>query len=450
MYKTMCFKDEFWYLCDSETMLPPLLSFRYCEYKLRKNAFSTQRAELQAVQFFYEFWFDKFSETLDYSLYKSGFQDIELLIDELEPFWEYLVAGRKLNLHVLFSGNVNTDTKKLTTHSTRCLAVIRFIKCLIDIYVDSRYTNQSKTEILAHRKLLKMKLETPRKSFQRYIRDSGSQTSTLHSLSADQCVDFSKVIRPSTKKAQNPLNPQVSQPIQIRNYLMWLLMLRYGLRVGEIQLLQKISFKPYMTDSSKFLMIVQNLEDNNDTRSQKPSIKTMQSTRKIDITREHYNLIFGVYYNKSRPTDEQCGHDFIFASSVKPYRPLSYRGILKEFERTAKSFKKNFPAHFNIDYSDAITANITPHWLRHTWAFSTLAAIYSQTSDKYINTKAVKVSGIMEDSIEQLRVLGGWSLKSRMPQHYGRRFIQNQANMSLLNIFNSTLYDNLIDEDIEF
>ncbi|PQJ62396.1 tyrosine-type recombinase/integrase [Photobacterium angustum] len=449
MYKAMCLKDSFWYLCDSETMLPPLLSLRYCESHLHSKALNTQRSELQAVQFFYEFWLDKFGMTLDYFLYKSEFQDIEILINELDSFWDYLVAGRQLNLYIMTT-KLNTDKKKLVTYSKRSLAVVRFINFLINTYVDSRYTTLSKTEILQQRKLLEMKLELPVKSFQKWVKDSSSKNNELRSLSANQYTDFVKVIRPSTTKVPNLLNPHISQSIQIRNYIMWLLMFNYGLRVGEIQLLQKASFKPYMTDKTKYLMMVQNLEDENDTRSQKPSIKTTDSTRGIDITAAHYNLIFGVYYNKLRPSEELCGHDFIFASSKKPYQPLSYRGILNEFERSAQSFKENFPEHFNTQYGDAITANITPHWLRHTWAFSTLALIYDQTKDKYIKTQIVKVDGIMIDSIEQLRVLGGWALKSRMPQHYAKRFIQDQANMSLLSIFNNTLDENLFDEDIEF
>lgn len=447
MYQSMCQKNEFWYLCDSETMSPPLLSLRYCEAEIHKKQFSTQRAELQAVQFFYAFWLDKFGETLDYSLYKSNFQDIESLIDELEPFWDYLVAGRILNLCVLFTDNVNTDTTKLATHSTRALAVIRFIKFLIKTYIDSRYTNLSKTEILQHRKLLEIKLEAPQFAFQKYIKDSSAKKNQLHSLTAEQCHDFLKVVRPNTVKKPNPLNPNLSRALQIRNYVMWLLILRYGLRPGEVLLLQRISFKPYFTDPSKFLMVVQNLESEDDTRSQKPSIKTPDSTRNIDISKEHYDLIIGLYYNNLRATEEQSGHDFIFTSSVKPYGPLSYRAMLKAFERSAESFKENFPEHFDIEFSDAITRNVTPHWLRHTWAFSTLAQIHKETEEKFIKTKIVKISGIMEDSIEQLRVLGGWAVKSRMPSYYAARFIQGSANMTLLNIFNSTL---IYDEDIEF
>jgi integrase len=446
MYKAMCLENEFWYLCDSETMSPPLLSLRYCEAEIHKKQLNTQRAELQAVQFFYAFWLDKFGETLDYSLSKSNFQDIEILIDELEPFWDYLVAGRKLNVHVL-PNNINTDTTKLATHSTRALAVIRFINFLIKTYIDSRYTNLSKTEILQHRKLFEMKLEAPQLTFQKYIKDSGSKKNQLRSLTGKQCHDFLKVIKPITAKTPNPLNPHLSRALQIRNYVMWLLILRYGLRPGEVLLLQKISFKPYYTDRSKFLMVVQNLESEEDTRSDKPSIKTIASTRSIDISKEHYNLIIGLYYNELRPTEEQCGHDFIFASSVKPYSPLSYRGMLKEFERSAESFKKNFPEHFDINYSDAITGNVTPHWLRHTWAFSTLAQIHKETEEQFIKTQIVKVSGIMEDSIDKLRALGGWADKSRMPRYYAARFIEGNANMTLLNIFNNTL---LYDEDIEF
>lgn len=450
MYQVKCLKNEFWYICDSVTMTPPLLSLRYCEFIIHKKAYNTQRAELQSLKFFYEFWYEKFRETLDYTLYKSNFEDIEIVINNLESYWDYLVSGKTIKIKVLYIDKINSTFEKLTTHATHCLAVVRFIKFLISTYIDSRYTNLSKTEILRSQTLLNMKLRTHQECFQKHINSSVSRNNYPRSLTLYQCDDFLKIIKPSTIKTQNLLNPYSNQSTQVRNYIICLLMLRYGLRVGEILLLQKSSFKPYQTDHDKILMLIQNLNDEKDSRSQKPQIKTSDSIRSIDISKDHYNIIIGIYYNMLRPAEELCEHDFIFASSTKPYAPLSYRAVLKEFTKSAKAFNRHFPEHFDVRYSYALTSNITPHWLRHTWAHSTLASLYKKTEDKMIKTQVVNISGAMDDAVDQLRKLGGWSLKSKMPQYYASRFIQEHANINLLSIFSNSIDENYSVEDFSY
>lgn len=445
MYQVMCLKNEFWYLCDSETMTPPLLALRYCESLVHKKAYNTQRAELQAISYFYQFWYGKFGETLDYILYKSRFTKIELIINELDSFWEYLTVGRTLKVKVLFA---NTNFKvNLSTCATRCIAVIRFINFLIDTYIDSRYLDRPKYEILQIRTLLKLKLQSPSVSFNKYVKNSASRENYYRSLTSYQCNDFIKIIRPSIIKNPNPLNPYANQSIQLRNYLIWLLMLRYGLRVGEVLLLQKTSFTQYITDQDKVLMHIQNLNDENDTRSQKPQIKTAESNRSINVSKSHYNMIIGIYYNKLRPAEKLCRHNFIFTSTTKPYAPLSYRTVLKEFDKSAKAFNEHFPEHYDVRYSCALASNLSPHWLRHTWAYSTLASLYKLTEDKMIKTQVVNISGVMEDAIGKLRTLGGWSLSSKMPQYYAARFMEENANLDLLNIFCSNLDESYCDTD---
>ncbi|EJL7035153.1 TPA: site-specific integrase, partial [Escherichia coli] len=79
--------------------------------------------------------------------------------------------------------------------------------------------------------------------------------------------------------------------------------------------------------------------------------------------------------------------------------------------------------------------NITPHVGRHTWANITLEFIYnSLLSESLILAQdygiRARMNGVLEPAIEQLRALGGWSLTSKVPLRYAKRFIEVVSNQS--------------------
>ncbi|WP_208446425.1 hypothetical protein [Vibrio sp. B1ASS3] len=41
----------------------------------------------------------------------------------------------------------------------------------------------------------------------------------------------------------------------------------------------------------------------------------------------------------------------------------------------------------------------------------------------------------MEDAQDELRVIGGWSKKSIMPAKYAKRFVQEEANRTLMEVY---------------
>ncbi len=435
-------KDDFYFLSDSVTMSPPLLSLRFCEAELYGKSLNYQKYELESLKAFYEFWWLKYGKTLDYTFHISEYQNIACIIDDLDSFWEYLIAGRTLSNVLHFPLSPNKDNKhRFNTHAARCLSVIRFIKFLIETYITSHYSSQSFKDVIRHQKVLFRNLELTRKKFQRFKTKSKSKENYYSSLTKDQFKDFSKVFMPSLNKS-NPYNPFISIEIQVRSYVIMMILARYGLRISEVLLLQKQSFKPFMTDPNRYLMLVRNLEgdvEKPDTRKNKPSIKNTNSIREIEISKQHYLIIMSIYYKKFRPSGSE--HEFVFSSHTKPYAPLSYQAALDEFKVCSRAFKQHFPQHFDPQYAESISSDITPHWLRHTWAYSTLGAFYQANKSKFENYGVISIKGIMEDSIDQLRTLGGWSHNSRMPNNYAKRFINQMANNTLLDLYNLSIID---------
>lgn len=468
MYKVINCDNQFFCLFDSQLTTPPLLSFRYLEAKLLQKALKTQKSELDSLKLFYDFWLEKFGITLDYCLYQSGFADVQAILNELDAFWDYMLAGKQVSTVVMLpsSANIKEMNRRKRTASKRCTDIVRFIAFLSGTYLTLQYQNESSKSLIRQQKHIAGQLDDQRGKYSKYSSSSKDQSFSdiLRSMTSEQFNDFIKVFAPNKAKPNkgnpvtfrilevNQLNPTITFEIQMRNYLMTTLLVNYGLRIGEALLLHKESFLPFRSDESRMLMRVRNLEDERenieDFRSNKPSIKTVDSVRDIEITIQHFKQIM-LYFKLMRP--QKAEHDYIFVAHKRPYKPLSYSTFLNEFTEYALKFKENFPEHFDPTYAESIEGDISPHWLRHTWAYSTLLATYAQKKSEYLSCGSVDLRGLMEDAKEKLRVQGGWSQKSKMPNKYAKRFIQEEANTALLNVFyndqNNELIEQLEQED---
>ena len=462
MYKVESCGNEFYCLLDVVTTMPPLLALRWTEQELIEKSLGTQKSYLDSLKLFYDFWFAKFGASLDFSFHRSGYQDVEMLTQELLPFWDYLLADKKItNVVMLPSPNVRYEalTKKKRTASKHCQVVCNFIEFLSVTYLNTAYRDEDPFLLRRYRTEIKLRLRDIKRKFSKWQKSNKKVTaySTLRSLTSDQYRDFIRVLTPDIKKPipvalpdgrvqanfklikENSLNPIISYEVQVRNYLLTALLVRYGLRIGESLLLRKQSFLPSRVDQSKVLMRVRNLEDDEfddskmeDARRYKPQIKTADSIRDVEIAADDYKKI-EMYYRFLRP--DICNHDFIFTSSMKPYKPVSYSTIQSQFSKVVQAFEIHFSDHFDPRYSEAITDKITPHWLRHTWAYATLAAVYEKKKNHYMESGVVNVIGLMEDAKDELRTIGGWSKNSIMPAKYAKRFVQEQANKTLMEVY---------------
>ncbi len=92
---------------------------------------------------------------------------------------------------------------------------------------------------------------------------------------------------------------------------------------------------------------------------------------------------------------------------------------------------------FSDEESIDSVVSITPHVARHTWAYLILKRVYT---DKYQSVMRscqlagvdFAIAGLMSEAKDELRLLGGWSHNSRMPELYARRFLSERANFSNL------------------
>ncbi|MBT0118285.1 MULTISPECIES: site-specific integrase [Vibrio] len=477
MYSVEKCDDQFWCLLDVQTTMPPLLSLRWLESVLLEKKLGTQKSYLDSLKLFYDFWLVKFGVSLDYSFHRSKYADVESMVCELDAFWDYIIADKEITNVVLLpsSGDWQKSlTKKKRTAAKHCSVVCNFLQFLSDTYITPHYKDESPSELRRCRSAINAAIKEARERFNKFkaSNSTASAGNSMRSLTPDQYLDFISVLQPDVMRPikvtlpngnvqidwqlvkENKLNPINSFDVQMRNYLLTILLVKYGLRIGESLLLRKASFKKSEVSDDKWIMRVRNLHKDNlsdeqldDVRNHKPQIKTESSIRDLYISNSDYKNLM-TYYKFIR--SEECKHDFIFSATVSPYNPVSYSTVKTQFNDVVDRFQKKFPVHFDSEYADAIVENITPHWLRHTWAYATMEALYQQLENKYIKSGVVSVKGIMEDVKDKLRVMGGWSEKSSMPAKYAKRFIQENANATLMTIYNNYKDNVLFDEEIPY
>ncbi|HBN0160171.1 TPA: site-specific integrase, partial [Escherichia coli] len=236
-------------------------------------------------------------------------------------------------------------------------------------------------------------------------------------------------ITPSSAQKHNPLNPFPSGHLQFRNFLIIRLLLNYGLRTGELLLLECSSIKPNLK-GDKFSLIVTTVDEAYEPRKNAPSLKNAWANRVLELDKQDY-IFLSIYIAKLRPKTDK--HDFIFTSSQQSAKPLSYTSVHSIFSKIDQVFTNQYPEYKSPLYSDSLQ-RLTPHTTRHTWAFLTLQKIWhlkylkSQQNKTHFIAEVPSLSGIMEEAKDELRLMGGWSPTSQMPDLYAKRFLSEQAN----------------------
>ncbi|HGP2680776.1 Uncharacterised protein [Salmonella enterica subsp. enterica] len=378
-----------WTLVDTTTNLPLLFPLLFLIDRLASRSESTQSSTLQALKFFYEYWYQKHDVTFCLSFQLSGYNP-SIAVSELEAFLHYLESG-KLMLPTLGYAVIS----KHNTNINHVHAVCRFINYLINTYVSPRYMDGTPKELSRYALQLSKRLSTYRSDF----RPSKQKHSHKHfnSLTADMVRRFYEIIRPESSFKPNPLNPFPAGEVQFRNYLICRLLLNYDVR---------------------------------DPRKRLPSLKNSWAHRVLALDINDYNHL-KIYIDK---ISKNTSHNFIFTSTKSNLPPLSYHSIYDIFSKIDCVFKKEYP-QFSDEKSIDSVVSITPHVTRHTWAYLILKRIYAAKYQSVMrNCKLAGVdfaiAGLMSEAKDELRLLGGWSHNSRMPEFYARRFLSERANFS--------------------
>ena len=425
-YKSNYFDKQCWTVLEQLSGLTPMYAMIYSSLVLNKRAASTQRRRMTAICQFYRYILIKHNDSFD-SFFE--FYGLRGVINELHGFSSYLDTGQKGVNIVSFGAGANAID--VSTSRIRINDVFKFLQFLNQRYTSLKYCNTMTAKKICFEQtsisfLLKNTREDLTSSGSK--RGAASIQAEYKSLTPFQCSAFLKIIRPSTPVKLNEFNPFSSSRVSFRNYLICTLALEYGLRRGELNLLETDSFKPslYNLDGvTSYYLVVTNCDD--EKEKAEGSIKTETSHRTLKITKLHYDYLC-FYVNKLRvklikqpdgsEKPEECDSSILFLSTQSP-KSLTLRMINKIFEQLTKALHQYFLDIANAKSMEYL-ASCHPHTLRHTWA---VLQLYHMVEEQ-------KVS--ITDAKDLLRVNGGWSIKSNMPDHYGRRFLADKANAANL------------------
>jgi integrase len=419
-------KKKCWTLFDTATAAPPICALVYSTLSLKRRAENTQLNSCTSIAQFYEYIESKFQKTVESFVFKH---DILALADELTGFAEYLGTGRKA-VNVVSLSQFEYVEKE--TYNIRLKAVGRFLH-----YLNERYTTRKyETFCLSDKEIRSKKLSVKFRVIEQ-LKDLAASKGTsvprkYRSLTVFQTKVLVAVIYPHTPTRSNIYNPFKSSEVIFRNYLMCTVLLEYGLRRGELLLLTTTSFKQGIRESGnaiQYYLIVTTLEDEDeDFGKVNAKLKNQHAHRTLKITEAHYGLLMH-YVKQVRP---EADSEMLFLSSAKQ-TPLTTRMLNKIFKKYIfKAMCKVSPELLKTDSLEYLS-EFTPHMLRHTWAVAMLFWFCSKEyAEKYGEDQIMS----LESAQEKLRVLGGWSIKSEMPAHYGRRYIEvaaNAANIARIN-----------------
>jgi integrase len=417
-----------WVMIDCHTKLPSLYPVRYLVDHLSKRSASTQLAGLQGIQSFYEFWLYKYGVTFCHAFHSANKNPL-IAIEELDNFYAYLVESRR---NCVFGVKTNKQMSNETA-AVKVRSVVLFVRFLVMTYVSSRYLDYSLTEITDAAGKLLTRLDWVKGNYKtlqpNQISGNDRPMWQFSSLNEEQLAFIYDVLRPETIKTKNPLNPFPPGNLQIRNFLIVHLLFNYGLRVSELLLIELSSLKSNIQGTKFSLIITSASRESDDPRLRKPSLKNNNAHRVIELLEQDHGYLMR-YINSVRPSTPST---FLFLSSQAGHAPLSYHSIHAIFSIIQSVTSANRPQYMDSKNTDSVK-KITPHVARHTWAYTTLRRLYEIKFNSLKKTSRaagidLSISGLMEEAKSELRLMGGWSLSSRMPDHYAKRFIAERANI---------------------
>lgn len=210
--------------------------------------------------------------------------------------------------------------------------------------------------------------------------------------------DLYEIFRPDS-----PRNPFKTDTLRWRNLLVFMLLLRLGLRRGEGALLYAASFKedfdPIAGKTVHWLDVEET--DDGDPRYEAPGLKTETSRRQLPLAREIVDLAqFYIRNYRGR-----VSHPHLLISQKG--KPLSLRSLNEIFEAATKALSDD--AKKSLEKQGLI--GVSCHDLRHTSAVVRMRRYQDAGND-------------LEKAQEKLRTFFGWSKKSDMPRLYAKAYFE--------------------------
>ncbi|HAX5526317.1 TPA: site-specific integrase [Escherichia coli O157] len=202
---------------------------------------------------------------------------------------------------------------------------------------------------------------------------------------------------------ENPFHKEV----QVRNRLIFTLLLNLGLRAGELLNLKIDDFD--LRDNT--LSVVRRHDSKEDGRSYQPLVKTGE--RVIPLSDELAREIFDYISNSREKMTKRKKHNFLFVSHCtgkNAGEPLS----ISAYEKVISTLKRASPELYNL----------SGHRLRHSW--------------NYMYSKGIEGAELEYNRRKDLRnYLMGWSKESIMCDRYNYKYISQQEKDVVLKVYKS-------------
>ena len=205
---------------------------------------------------------------------------------------------------------------------------------------------------------------------------------------------------------ESEVNPwPKTEIIRVRNYLIIMLLYNLGIRRSEM-LGIKLSDIDFRTNR---IQIIHRPNDPDDRRVLEPLVKTNERSLPV---REELMAVINQYINMRRGVKRAKSHPYlILAHGKSEGTPFSIKSVDAVFNNA----KKAFP----------VLKCVTPHTLRHHDVYQTSKTVAEQT-------KGLPIEDRVQMERRVLIYKYGWSENSLMPNRYGQKQYQEQAEKAML------------------
>lgn len=216
-------------------------------------------------------------------------------------------------------------------------------------------------------------------------------------------------------------NPFRAAGLQLRNWLIFNLLLLGGLRRSELLLLTvnslKNEFDPVERQNVYWLDVT--TAEDEDNRSTRPSIKTRESHRQIPVS-DSLAMVYERYLSEARVDGE--GHGFLL--TARDGEPLSAESVNKVLEKLGRSISERAMERFHARSGGK--QHVSPHDLRHTCATARFAMFMQEDGNR-------------ELALQRMRAFFGWTRTSDMPELYARAAIEDDLLRHWRDLFDERL-----------
>lgn len=236
----------------------------------------------------------------------------------------------------------------------------------------------------------------------------------IRALPSTVVLDLYEIFRPDS-----PRNPFKTEALRWRNLVIFMLLLRLGLRRGEAALLDVNSFKEdfnFTTGTMDHWLDVEETQDS-DPRYEQPSLKTAPSRRQLPLPKEIVEVV-PIYARNFRG---KANYPHLLISQKG--RPLSLRSMNEIFEVATKELS---PEAVKSLHKQGLKG-VSCHDLRHTSAVVRM----TRYRDKGLD---------LDTAQGNLRKYFGWSEESNMPRLYAKAYFET----TLAEVWDET-FDTFVD-----